>query len=110
MHFPCLPLYTVPVDTYMGCYNDGTSPRALPFAIGSTTGMTVEKCLEHCRSLGDARYAGLQFSHYCHCGNDYNMYGEAAETECRRPCSGNPQQYCGGSLKNSVYFVGKTIN
>ena len=99
-------LHTVPDnrDPYIGCYIDkGT--RALPHHVTSAADMTIEKCLSHCRSFGDVLFAGVQSSNQCFCGNDYDRYGEVAETQCRRICQGNTQQYCGGTWRNSVYSL-----
>ena len=97
-------------DPYIGCYID-SSTRALPQHVTSAADMTIEKCLSHCRSFGDVLFAGVQSSNQCFCGNDYDRYGEVAETQCRRICQGNPQQYCGGTWRNAVYSLsGKTLH
>ena len=47
-------------------------------------------------------FAGAQFSHYCFCGESYNTYGAAPESECNKTCSVGIG-ICGGSYRNSVY-------
>ena len=50
------------------------------------------------------KYAGLQYSHQCWCGNSgYYIYGQTVG--CDETCPGNRQQICGGSLYNSVYKI-----
>ena len=100
-------LHTVPEDmgtTYMGCYIDNPT-RALSAHSTGGSDMTVEKCLAYCRSFGDVHYAGVQYGGQCFCGDDYNKYGKVSEIECRATCSGNSEQYCGGTWRNSVYLI-----
>ena len=51
------------------------------------------------------RFAAMQ-STQCHCGRNYNSYGEVDQRECNIKCSGNKKQNCGGDLTNSVYYTG----
>ena len=50
------------------------------------------------------KYAGLQYSNQCWCGNStaYSKYGQ---TGCDETCPGNSEQICGGSFYNSVYKI-----
>ena len=106
VHFLFLFLFTA---TYLGCYIDKNN-RALPNHFTSSPCMTLEKCFAHCRSFGDQKYAGVQYSSECFCGDamaKYNRYGKGNEAECNHQCTGNEEQICGGTWRNSVYNLGK---
>lgn len=89
---------------YIGCYVD-KSTRDLPSAFISRGAMNVGQCVAHCRTNG-FRFAGLQFSNQCFCGNSYGRYGRVPDQQCRMGCAGNRRQKCGSSWRNSVYRVG----
>ena len=38
-----------------------------------------------------------------YCGNDLPPNVAATEDDCKKPCEGNPLEYCGGGLRLSVY-------
>ena len=47
---------------------------------------------------------GMQYARECWCDNNYGSLGQDVdETGCNMPCSGNSDQTCGGSWRNSVY-------
>ena len=52
------------------------------------------------------KYAGLQSSTQCHCGNQYNSHGEVQKNKCNLKCSGNSKQKCGGNVQKSIYYTG----
>jgi len=96
-------------SNYLGCYRDkgdpwGTRGRDLNGEFISREDMSIEKCISLCSSYG-YRYAGLQYSKQCFCGNSYGKYGRA--NNCNMRCSGNYNQTCGGVWANSVYRVSK---
>eukprot|EP00795_Rhopilema_esculentum_P010608 gene10608-19347_t len=94
---------------YVGCFRD-EAQRALPderdlnvYSLNS--GETfISKCIEICKKKGSP-YAGLQFRRECNCGDNYNRYGRAQESDCRELCSDGKGK-CGGSWRNSVYKTG----
>ena len=47
-------------------------------------------------------YLGAQYSYTCFCGESYDTYGAAPESECDSICSVG-FGICGGGWKNSVY-------
>lgn len=93
--------------TYTGCYVDA-SERALSSDKIRTSDMTIETCLAHCRTSGHM-YAGVQYSNECWCGYDYNKHGVADEADCNKTCSGNDDQFCGGTFRNSVFRLSKYL-
>jgi hypothetical protein len=61
--------------------------------------MTPALCLKACGGKGYF-YAGLTNGNLCFCGNELNKrlpgFGVMDESLCRTPCSGDPNQFCGG--------------
>ncbi|XP_074645965.1 kremen protein 1-like [Tubulanus polymorphus] len=87
---------------YVGCYKDSHKRDLIVSGARDRKGMTVDKCIAIC---GHKRYrfAGLQNSWQCFCGNHVGMHGPAHESECNKRCTGNRREICGGSWRNSVY-------
>ena len=100
---------------YVGCFTDnrgadpvGLTDRVLngdmlPPAPAPRTGdpdMTTAKCTNHCNA-GGFQYAATQYGAFCFCGDSYGDLG--ISPNCRTPCSGEPEEVCGGPWANSVY-------
>jgi hypothetical protein len=83
---------------YAGCFTDASN-RALPYFQGS--GFTISACVSRCTGLG-RHWAGLQYGGECWCG-DVQNYQIASNTECNVPCNAEPDYYCGGVWRNSIY-------
>ncbi|XP_036363974.1 kremen protein 1-like [Octopus sinensis] len=64
--------------------------------------MTIEKCQNHCRERS-TKYAGLQHGQLCYCGNTYETYGPLGGDHCGMECAGDPTEFCGGYLANSIF-------
>ncbi|XP_048243250.1 kremen protein 1-like [Haliotis rufescens] len=66
--------------------------------------MTLEWCMTKCRG-GNHTFAGLEHYRHCFCGDSYDesVYPKKAESECNTPCTGNPQQMCGGVWRLSMF-------
>ncbi len=94
---------------YLGCFKDQGDPFGLrgrdlaAFGFGSDR-MTPNICMRECARRG-YRYAGVQYSGYCFCGNRYGKYGRAAN--CNMRCSGDKSKICGGSWANGIYDVAR---
>jgi hypothetical protein len=88
-------------ERYLGCFADDPY-RALPHLVG--VNHTVDSCTAAARAAGYA-YAGLQWYGYCFAGNQLG-YSQVADVECNTPCTGMPNQMCGGGWRNSVYASG----
>ena len=92
----------------VGCHVDRASDRDLTgYKFSNSTSMTIELCLDTCRSRNFA-YAGLRNGNRCCCDNDYGKHGRAASTDCQEQCTGNAAQTCGGNSRNMVYLLGKS--
>lgn len=50
------------------------------------------------------KFAGLQNSRDCYCGNDAGRFGSS--TRCNSKCAGNQYLICGGSNENSIFLSG----
>ena len=92
---------------YLGCYKDSGDPfsikgRDLHGYGYMSRNLTPDACFLTCARKG-FRYAGLQYSRSCVCGNRYGKYGKA--DNCNMPCTGDKSKICGGSWANSVYNV-----
>jgi WSC domain len=92
----------IPAPMYMGCYTDNGT-RALPNFL-MTTGATLETCVALARAGGFA-YAGLQYGVQCFAGNVVGFEPDVANA-CDMPCVANPNETCGGTWHNSIYFTG----
>ncbi|XP_068692596.1 sialate:O-sulfotransferase 1-like [Montipora capricornis] len=88
---------------YLGCYED-SDPRDLPQRVHGRE-ITVRSCAKSCKDLY-YRYAGLQFSYLCFCGNKRGRYGMLPEWKCSSECSNKKDKHCGGYWSNSIYKTG----
>ncbi|XP_006822541.1 uncharacterized protein LOC102805667, partial [Saccoglossus kowalevskii] len=95
------------IGSYMGCFNDGT-PRALSSASKTGyDGMTAGACIGFCtQRAASSQYAGVQAGDECYCGNSYDTYGHADESDCNEQCSGDSSEICGGTMLSSVHLMG----
>ncbi len=87
---------------YIGCYKD-TSAFDLDGFLERSRSNTPQRCTETCRAKG-FKYAGVQYSESCLCGNSYGKYGAA--DNCNMKCTGDSGQICGGYSSNGVYSTG----
>jgi hypothetical protein len=93
-------------SSFVGCYKD-TSAFDLNGFIERSRSNTPQRCTEICRSKG-FKYAGVQYSESCLCGNTYGKYGAA--DNCNMKCTGDSSQICGGYSSNGIYTTGFTAN
>jgi hypothetical protein len=94
------------VNSYQGCYRE-TPEENLKYKVfpEGTSQLTPKKCQYLCRNHG-YKYAGVTFGNECWCGNGEKGLGERRpEWECNSPCSGAPDQNCGGILRQNIYQV-----
>ncbi|KAM5343324.1 hypothetical protein ACJ41O_014290 [Fusarium nematophilum] len=84
-------------NSYVGCYTEGTSGKALGLARkADKRGMTIAACSKFC---GRKNYAfmGVENGQECYCNNAGPSNGsrKVSESQCKMTCSGNGLQYCG---------------
>ncbi|KAG0636289.1 hypothetical protein HOY80DRAFT_891585 [Tuber brumale] len=85
--------------TYLACYTEATTGRALSGKSLAADDMTVPKCLQACAGF---RYAGLEYRRECYCGNTFNAGAIVApSTQCSLTCMG--YYSCGGGGRLTVY-------
>jgi hypothetical protein len=91
--------------SYLGCYSDSTSTRALTgvqFADLGIGKVTSTGCMEYCGNAG-FRFAGTEYAGQCFCGNKMVGSSKVAADKCDMKCEGDASQICGGSSALSVY-------
>lgn len=73
--------------TYLACYTEATTGRALNAKTIAADDMTVEKCLDACALY---RYAGIEYRRECWCGNSFGAGSvPVANSQCSLTCAGN---------------------
>ena len=50
-------------------------------------------------------YAGLENGDGCYCGNSEDKFIPTDPEECNAPCTGDPNEFCGGSWRLQVYYL-----
>ncbi|KAM6513609.1 hypothetical protein FALCPG4_015994 [Fusarium falciforme] len=94
--------------SYSGCYRDSVVNRVLTGDYyADTDGMTHETCINHCKA-GGFKYAGVEYSAECFCGNDLPPDKEP-DADCNMPCPGDPSKTCGAGNRLSL-FVGSSTS
>ena len=64
--------------------------------------LSRELCGQLCRQLGHA-IAGVEASHECTCGDTLSFPAKRAPSaECNEPCTGNPEESCGGTRSSGA--------
>ncbi|PWW73981.1 WSC-domain-containing protein [Tuber magnatum] len=87
--------------TYLACYTEATTGRALSGKFLAADDMTVPKCLEACAGF---RYAGLEYRRECFCGDTFSAGAVVApSSQCGLTCMGYVFNYCGGGSRLTVY-------
>lgn len=96
--------------TYYGCYNETVllnntgNVRALSGGQSEAlSNMTVSTCINYCNN-NSYTFAGLEYTRECYCANYISTFStHIPDSDCNLACEGNSSQWCGGSLRLSVY-------
>jgi hypothetical protein len=91
--------------TYLGCYSDSTSTRALTgvqFADLGIGKVTSTGYIDYCGNAGFS-FAGTEYAGQCFCGNKMEGSSKIAADKCDMKCEGDASQICVGSSALSVY-------
>ncbi|XP_067673821.1 xylosyltransferase oxt-like [Haliotis asinina] len=99
------PLKGNDTGTYFGCYKDNLNDRDLTGTYKELSDNTPHNCMNYCLKAG-FRYAGVQYSKECWCGDSYGKHGHSPESLCEGRCSGDSSQKCGGYLTSKIYSTG----
>ena len=112
---PPTTVQTVNNYTWIGCYSEGTSGRALtgPNVAAPSAGGSVEYCASQCIGY---EYFGVEYYNECYCGNSIsngatlvsNNISAMAAAGCTYLCGGNPSEYCGGASRLDMYWMNST--
>jgi len=94
-----------PKVQYYGCFRDWTKRDLVRFAYQSRYN-TKQACIRRCYRLG-YRFAGVQYSSQCFCGQRFGRYKRARN--CNMRCTGNRNSYCGGVWANMVFSTGRRL-
>ncbi|KAK1749886.1 glyoxal oxidase [Echria macrotheca] len=98
--------------SYLGCYAEGTTGRALTLTVTTVPAgqMNAALCTAACQGQGFI-LAGTEYSGECYCGNTFANGAVATPVgadECSMICNGNSGETCGGPNRLNVYGY-KTI-
>ncbi|XP_066292988.1 complement factor H-like [Branchiostoma lanceolatum] len=94
------------IRRYHGCFEDYPARKFPNAAIYNHPAMTGAFCWNHCNNQGFPFAAATQYSNECFCGTEVNFNNlgpQLPDSECDRPCTGNPNEMCGGTWRMSVY-------
>jgi iron transport multicopper oxidase len=91
--------------TYIACWAEPATGRALPNRVVSGTNVSVEICLNACKQY---QWAGVEYGRECWCGNVLNSASSQAanQLDCQNPnflCTGNLSEYCGAGSRLALY-------
>ena len=91
----------IPNWTYLGCYTEPSTVRALPLKSFVTSNMTAE----YCASLAvNYAYFGLEYHDECWVANTLSPGSVIApSTDCAKTCYGNSSEVCGGANRLNLY-------
>ncbi|XP_035696152.1 uncharacterized protein LOC118429674 [Branchiostoma floridae] len=90
---------------YHGCFYDRPNRKFPNSPILGHQAMTKLLCWNHCKNQGYP-YAATEYSSQCFCGtqqNFDNLGPQLPDSQCNRPCTGDPNEMCGGTWRMSVY-------
>eukprot|EP00918_Siedleckia_nematoides_P030203 GHVU01065320.1.p1 GENE.GHVU01065320.1~~GHVU01065320.1.p1 ORF type:complete len:279 (+),score=23.43 GHVU01065320.1:229-1065(+) len=98
--------------THVGCFEDhgGKHYREYahaPISDAYYNSLSVDLCVGYCKSRG-YNYAAMQNGTQCFCGYESPRYKQLSQSACSKPCSGNPNERCGGAQANSVWLIGSS--
>lgn len=88
--------------SYLGCYTDSTSSRALSGYYNSANSQTLNTCAAAAVQNG-YKYFGVEYSGECFAGNIIASSSTAGSKNCNMPCYGNSSQICGGPNAISMF-------
>ena len=92
-----------PSSPHLGCFKDPQNPFDLDGHLERSRKNTPERCIQICKAKG-FKFAGVQYSESCLCGNSYGKSGRA--DNCNMKCTGDRTKTCGGYNANDVYATG----
>ncbi|XP_065220734.1 uncharacterized protein LOC135845823 [Planococcus citri] len=94
-------------DRKLGCFQDRDDFRVMDDSkVVYEQSLTPQLCRDTCKLRGYA-FSGVQFGTECYCSHAYPpLHAKVDEGECSTPCTGSPNDRCGGPLRLSVWDNG----
>ncbi|XP_025084459.1 uncharacterized protein LOC112558294 isoform X1 [Pomacea canaliculata] len=89
-------------EIYTGCFPQRFFSFALDITNDTRKQMTPQFCTQQCRQRGFA-FSAVLHGFQCFCDNAFNSSLQRNDSECNEKCTGDPQQFCGGVSRMSVY-------
>ncbi|XP_070570582.1 uncharacterized protein [Ptychodera flava] len=84
---------------YIGCFDSSVNnPTLSERSKEDDQSMTIEACLEFCRSEVPTAHAGVQAGSWCYCGDEFELSLATENENCDSSCTGNDTQACGGTV------------
>ena len=99
---------TIGTSSHLGCFVDSDDRALTTWTYSSWTNNSVEACSAAC-SQGGFKYAGVEDSNECWCGNneDYGRLGTSSM--CVSSCTGDSTEICGGPWALNIYKVASNL-
>ncbi|KAL7908827.1 WSC domain-containing protein [Trichoderma velutinum] len=92
--------------SHLGCFQDAISrillgAKPVDYLQGD---MSTKECVDHCIS-GGYKFAGTENGRECWCGTSIRDDAlRLPESQCGKPCQGQPTEACGGSWAMDVFL------
>ncbi|KAK9366097.1 WSC domain-containing protein [Lipomyces kononenkoae] len=86
--------------SFVGCYTEATTGRALNSMSYYNDSLTVEMCASVCAAY---TWFGTEYARECYCGNNPQPGSVPTTSGCNMLCEGNPNEYCGGPNRLQMY-------
>ncbi|KAL5314372.1 hypothetical protein ACEPPN_018798 [Leptodophora sp. 'Broadleaf-Isolate-01'] len=98
-----VPTETIQIGSWksQGCYSDTADVRTLNNYHATTTGLTIEECVQ---AAAGYKYAGVEYGEECWFGNEFSSIATQQSSGCNMPCSGDSSLLCGGDLHINIYL------
>lgn len=103
------PSIAISGGTYLGCYMDSTSARALSGYYNSANTQTLNSCAA-AAVQNSYKYFGVEYSGECFAGNTIAASSGPGSPNCNMACYGNSSQICGGPNALSMFQNTKYVD
>lgn len=104
---PLVNPHSIAEYAYVGCFSCASGSTLT--LLDECDDMTLDVCVEHCRSAGKGAYAGVH-GRECYCGERIDAERNAgAPGTCDKPCPGGPGSFCGGGSGGNGGDVGSKL-
>ncbi|KAI7500184.1 WSC-domain-containing protein [Hortaea werneckii] len=92
---------TIGAFTYLNCYTEGSSGRALGAKGTSGSFVDLDYCANYCSGY---KYFGTEYASECYCGNTLGVGASVTLSgDCSMTCADDAAQFCGAGNRLTVY-------